>query len=102
MAHVTIDALDARVRRCVKGDELRFHHRVTGLAAELDGLGVLVSAIAAESTGTHEDKRAGWQRECQETVARFVVVDLWIRRNLWSGRASSATSREQHAGDDHQ
>src|SRR5205085_5650630 len=53
-ADTTFDASDARVRAGLVSDELRLHHRVAGLPAEVDRLAVLVSAVAAE--GAHEDE----------------------------------------------
>jgi hypothetical protein len=80
---VALDALDARVRARAVGGELGLHHRVAGLAAELDALGVLEGAVAAEGAHEEEDEREqeegdegappAWVVEVEDGVAPYLV-----------------------------
>ncbi len=74
---VAVNAADVRVRGDAEGVELRLHHGVAGLAAELHRLGVLVGAVAAE--GAHEDEDEDEADEAEEVAAASRVVQIQNR-----------------------
>ena len=41
------------------GDKLGLHDAVTGLAAKLDGLGIMISLVGSDGTEQQEDDAAG-------------------------------------------
>src|SRR5205814_2026225 len=98
-AHVALDALDARVRARKVGRELRVHHGVARLAAELYGLCVLVRAVAAEGAGEEEDEEGGEEAEEVAPASRVVEVERWVARNLAGREAVTPAPLQQRAED---
>ena len=87
-------------------DQFGFHDSMTGLAAELDGLGVMIGMIAAEGGNEQETNGADEEKAHQPTIARAGQIDLQRE----SGGASKATEfppaqqnpQNCQAGSDHQ
>lgn len=72
MAHVTINAANSGVRGCVKGYKLRLHDRVARLAAKLDRLRVLVSAITSKGTGANKYESEHKKDACDAALSWLV------------------------------
>jgi hypothetical protein len=97
---VAIDAADVGVRGDAEGRELGLHHRVAGLAAEGDGLGVLEGLVAAERGHEGEDEREGEEGEEPAAAARVVQIQHRVSGQR-GGRVPPPAPLADHAEERH-
>lgn len=81
-ADVAGDAIDSRVRRVEVGRELRFHRRVAGLSAELDGLGVVIGLVTAKRREHDEKTSRANEKGGELSIARPREIDGELVRGL--------------------
>ena len=82
------------------GRVLGFHHRVTGLSTELDGLGELVRAITAECCKHQKHERDEHDRDEHIALARHVEIDAWVPGDFTRSQPAALVSFAEHANED--
>ena len=74
-ADVTLRAGNAGVRAVLVSDQFRLHHRVAGLAAELDRSGEMIGVVAAHGAEQQENQAPADEEAEHTAVARAREID---------------------------
>ena len=86
---MALDTRHLRVRGVLGRDKLRFHWHMTSLATKIDGLGVLISFVAAESSQKKKAHSAEREQRQDPPVAFPRQIDLENTMFLFNFRCAT-------------
>src|ERR1700676_940991 len=94
---MALNAGDARVRRILMGRELRLHHGVACLSAELHGLHVVHGRIAELASDYDVDRRGGDYETGQTPDLDATKVERVGERHKAAGRSALSPALDKNA-----